>query len=133
METDLKSNLRCNGGEAMTKTPEELTADWHAGKLAANWYYLKFEDGEIGLQSNNIGGFIMSIDNEVVQVLAPVPTYDQFVDLTEKVERFEKKLSYAMEALNFYAKDKSFGGNCARDALKKIERVGKKHDLSNNH
>lgn len=38
-----------------------------------------------------------------------------------------------MEALNFYAKDKSFRKNCAEDALKKIERVGKKHGLSNNH
>ena len=69
----------------MSKTPEELTEDWKAGKLATNWYYLKLESGEIELQSNNIGGFIMSIDNNVVQVLAPVPSYDEYRAMQERI------------------------------------------------
>ena len=62
----------------MTKTPEESTTDWKAGKLSANWYYLKLESGEIELQNNNIGGFLMSRTNKVTQILAPVPTYDKY-------------------------------------------------------
>lgn len=29
----------------MTKTPEELTEEWKAGKLPAGWYYLNIESG----------------------------------------------------------------------------------------
>ena len=64
-----------------TKTPEELTADWKAGKLETGWYYLKFENGDIEMQNNCIGGFLMSCNNRVVQVLAPVPTYDEYKDM----------------------------------------------------
>lgn len=62
----------------MTKTPEELTEDWKAGKLPAGWYYLNFENGEIELQNNCIGGFLMSCNNRVIQILAPVPTYKEY-------------------------------------------------------
>ena len=62
----------------MTKTPEELTEDWKAGKLPAGCYYLKLENGEIELQNNCIGGFLMSCNNRVIQILAPVPTYDEY-------------------------------------------------------
>ena len=69
----------------MTKTPEELTADWKAGKLPAGWYYLNFENGEIELQNNCIGGFLMSRDNKVMQVLAPVPTYGEYKAMQEQI------------------------------------------------
>lgn len=69
----------------MTKTPEELTEEWKAGKLPAGWYYLNFENGEIELQNNCIGGFLMSRDNKVMQVLAPVPTYDEYKAMQEQI------------------------------------------------
>ena len=62
----------------MSKTPEELTKDWKAGKLAAGYYYIKFKNGEIKTQDNLIGGFLMNMKNPIVQVLAPVPTYDEY-------------------------------------------------------
>lgn len=62
----------------MSKTPDELTEEWKAGKLLAGDYYIKFENGEIERQNNCIGGFLMSCNNRVVQVLAPVPTYDEY-------------------------------------------------------
>ena len=62
----------------MTKTPEELTEDWKAGKLAAGYYYIKFKNGEIETRDNLIGGFLMNIKNPIVQVIAPVPTYDEY-------------------------------------------------------
>lgn len=80
----------------MTKTPEELTEDWEAGKLPARWYYLKLENGEIELQNNCIGGFLMSCNNRVIQILASVPSYDEYkamwnqiVDANKKVEQLK--------------------------------------------
>lgn len=71
----------------MTKTPEELTEDWEAGKLPAGWYYLKLENGEIELQNNCIGGFLMSCNNRVIQILAPVPTYDEYKAMQEQLNK----------------------------------------------
>ena len=62
----------------MTKTPEELTEEWRAGKLAARYYYIKFKNGEIETRDNLIGGFLMNMKNPIEQVLAPVPTYDEY-------------------------------------------------------
>lgn len=71
----------------MTKTPEELTKEWKAGKLPAGWYYLKLENGEIELQNNCIGGFLMSCNNRVIQILAPVPTYDEYKAMQEQLNK----------------------------------------------
>lgn len=75
------------GNKQMTKTPEELTEDWEAGKLPAGWYYLKLENGEIELQNNCIGGFLMSCNNRVIQILAPVPTYDEYKAMQEQLNK----------------------------------------------
>ncbi len=61
----------------MTKTPEELTKEWKAGKLVAGYYYIKFKNGEIETRDNLIGGFLMNMKNPIVQILTPVPTYDE--------------------------------------------------------
>ena len=76
----------------MTKTPEELTEDWEAGKLPAGWYYLKLENGEIELQNNCIGGFLMSCNNRVIQILAPVPTYDEYKAMQDQIADASKKV-----------------------------------------
>lgn len=81
----------------MTKTPEELTEDWKAGKLPAGCYYLKLENGEIELQNNCIGGFLMSCNNRVIQILAPVPTYDEYKAMQEQLNKegvWYTKISY---------------------------------------
>ena len=79
----------------MTKTPEELTEDWKAGKLAAGYYYIKFKNGEIETRDNLIGGFLMNMKNPIVQVIAPVPTYDEYkamqAELAELKEKIKKR------------------------------------------
>lgn len=80
------------GNKQMTKTPEELTEDWEAGKLPAGWYYLKLENGEIELQNNCIGGFLMSCNNRVIQILAPVPTYDEYKAMQDQIADASKKV-----------------------------------------
>ena len=73
----------------MTKTPEELTEDWKAGKLDWNkFYYIKLTSGEICIDYAHGAYFIKgkpqeitmdyTTDNDVKQILAPVPTYDEY-------------------------------------------------------
>ena len=106
----------------MTKTPEELTDDWEAGKLPAGWYYLKLENGEIELQNNCIGGFLMSCNNRVIQILAPVPTYDEYkamqdqiADASKKVEGLEEEINQWQKAYqNTVTQNCSVKNECAR-------------------
>ena len=75
---------------------KELTEQWKNGTLEAGYYYFKTSTGlVVGFQ---LKGFKYpytwcgtTID-DVSKVLAPVSDYNQFVELTEKVERFEKLL-----------------------------------------
>lgn len=85
------------GNKQMTKTPEELTEDWEAGKLPAGWYYLKLENGEIELQNNCIGGFLMSCNNRVIQILAPVPTYDEYKAMQDQIADAERQIEKLKE------------------------------------
>lgn len=63
----------------MTKTPEELTADWNAGKLEPGWYYVKFADEIYPDYFNSY--FIQTGDKCGIEVLAPVPDYEEFESL----------------------------------------------------
>lgn len=80
----------------MIKTPEELTADWKAGKLDWNkFYYIKLTSGEICIDYAHGAYFIKgkpqeitmdyTTDNDVKQILAPVPTYDEYKAIQEEL------------------------------------------------
>ena len=63
----------------MTKTPEELTEEWKAGKLDVGFYYVKGVDGLFGIMSD-YALYRVNLnhsDNEIT-LLAPVPTYDEY-------------------------------------------------------
>lgn len=76
----------------MTKTPEELTEEWKAGKLAAGYYYIKFKNGEIETRDNLIGGFLMNMKNPIIQVIAPVPTYDEYKAMQKELAELKEKI-----------------------------------------
>lgn len=64
----------------MTKTPEELTEDWKAGKLEYGRYWIKnkvWEKPFIDRWLPNCSWEI-SCKDAIEQVLAPVPTYDEY-------------------------------------------------------
>lgn len=78
--------------EKMIKTSEELTEDWKAGKLDWNkFYYIKLTSGEICIDYAHGAYFIKgkpqeitmdyTTDNDVKQILAPVPDYEEFESL----------------------------------------------------
>lgn len=58
----------------MTKTPEELTADWKAGKLDWNkFYYIKLTSGEICIDYANGAYF----ENDCALALQEVNKLDE--------------------------------------------------------
>lgn len=64
----------------MTKTPEELTEDWKAGKLEYRQYWVKnkvWEKPFIDRWLPNCSWKI-SCKDAIEQILAPVPTYDEY-------------------------------------------------------
>ncbi len=80
----------------MTKTPEELTADWKEGKLDWNkFYYIKLISGEICIDYANGAYFVngkpqeitmdYTTDEDVKQILAPVLSYDEYKAIQEEL------------------------------------------------
>lgn len=83
----------------MTKTPEELTEEWKAGKLAAGYYYIKFKNGEIETRDNLIGGFLMNMKNPIIQVIAPGPTYDEYKAMQKELAELKEKIKKREELI----------------------------------
>lgn len=81
----------------MTKTPEELTEDWKAGKLEYRQYWVKnkvWEKPFIDRWLPNCSWKI-SCKDAIEQILAPVPTYDEYkamqAELAELKEKIKKR------------------------------------------
>lgn len=74
----------------MTKTPEELTAEWKAGKLPADDYFIKLINNDIttgffdGLDFSCCAGF------GIFQILAPIPAYDEYRAMQEELTYLKK-------------------------------------------
>lgn len=79
----------------MTKISEKLTADWKAGKLPLGYFYVKYKNREIGIQDNFTDNFLGQLINPIIQVIAPVPTYDEYkamqAELAELKEKIKKR------------------------------------------
>lgn len=111
----------------MTKTPEELTADWKAGKLEADKdYYIEIAGGVVIIdyytqQEDNsyypLGlGFDLSSNKFIERILAPVPTYgeykamqDQIADASKKVEELEDEIAELKEENKQLEEDTGYG------------------------
>lgn len=71
----------------MTKTPEELTEDWKAGELEYGQYWVKnkvWEKPFIDRWLPNCSWKI-SCKDAIEQILAPVPTYDEYKAMQEEL------------------------------------------------
>lgn len=93
---------------------KELTEQWRNGELTLGTYYIVNENGVEEIDKTvAIGEFWNNPD--LKEVLASVPTYDQFVELTEKadqfsqlvkkVEKLEKQLKEAENVIQLYFKN----------------------------
>lgn len=78
----------------MTKTPEELTADWKEGKLEYGRYWVKnkvWEEPFIDRWLPNYSWEI-SCKKAIEQILAPVPTYDEYKAMWDQIADASKKV-----------------------------------------
>lgn len=80
----------------MTKTPEELTEDWKAGKLMQGWYFCKLKNGLIHhfeFSGNDFTDLTCHIP-PVAKILAPC-NYDEYkamqAELAELKEKIKKR------------------------------------------
>lgn len=84
---------------------KELTEQWKNGTLPENWYYihLKSNCGNIDCITINYcdedGVFEEYPDEDIKEVLAPVPSYDEYNELVQKTHILEKQLEYAERTL----------------------------------
>lgn len=63
-----------------------LTELWEKGELEVDkYYYVKYADGSVEIQLY-VGGFLMRTDNRVVEVLSPVPTFDEMKLVALKID-----------------------------------------------
>ena len=83
----------------MTKTPEELTADWKKGLLESGLYYVgndKVKDfafvkpHEISVYTLDSNIPMLLKDN--AEILAPVPTYDEYKAMQEHIAAASKTI-----------------------------------------
>lgn len=79
----------------MTKTPEELTADWKEGKLKSGLYWVNFKEkiviAECTVFSDVSRPFEIEIKTDfmikISKVVAPVPTYDEYKAMQEQLNK----------------------------------------------
>lgn len=90
----------------MTKTPEELTEEWKEGMLEYGRYWVKnkvWEEPFIDRWLPNYSWEI-SCKKAIEQVLAPVPTYDEYKAMQEQIADASKKVEGLEEEINQWQK-----------------------------
>lgn len=75
---------------------KELTEQWRNGTLPDAEYYVKNKSNDVIVDyyCELTKSFASVLPFNVKEVLSPVPKYDQFVELTEKVEQLKKDNKY---------------------------------------
>ena len=93
---------------------KELTEQWQNGTLPVGWYYVETpckeikklycEDGaSLELDDPETAGydfFHRNLDKGQVEILSPVPSFDEYNELMQKMHKLEKQLSSISEQLN---------------------------------
>lgn len=84
----------------MTKTPEELTEDWKAGKLDVGFYYVKGVDGLFGVMSD-YALYRVNLSNSESEIilLAPVPTYNEYKAMQKELAELKEKIKKREELI----------------------------------
>lgn len=84
---------------------KELTEKWKNGTLEDGYYYVKNKHF-LGGETEYYHVFPSGVkywggcdDEDIEEILAPVPSYDQFVELVTKCHRLEKQLDIAVNTL----------------------------------
>ena len=83
----------------------DLTEQWNNGELPEGDYYIKRRNGDFLYDNIDTSGvWRNSIDEDILEVLAPVPSYDEWQEsekynkhLEEKIKIYERKDKQATE------------------------------------
>lgn len=120
----------------MTKTPEELTEDWKAGKLHKRFdepklFYCKTDNGIEILKTWGYKNLeFLSMADEVfepvddVQVLAHVPTYDEYKAMQKELAELKEKIKKREELIQ------CLGSNIDELDVKKMVLIIENNKLS---
>lgn len=106
----------------MTKTPEELTEEWKAGKLMQGWYFCKLKNGLIHhfeFNGNDFTDLTCHIP-PVAKILAPC-NYDEYKAMQAELATLRTLLKECKRLINEYSTYfdiKDF--NAATDLLTRI-------------
>lgn len=82
----------------MTQTPKELTEKWKTRSLPSGWYYIKiegFKGVDIDLYDKEGNSWLCNSDKDLnpLNVIAPVPTYDEYKAMQAHLSYHEKCIS----------------------------------------
>lgn len=84
-----------------------LTEKWKAGELEEGWYYIKYEDNHVGIAfaCEGLGrdeypfvGF--EFEDDIEEVLAPVPSYEELQALKDRVNCQKNRIACLEYDLN---------------------------------
>lgn len=77
----------------------DLTELWDKGKLPEGDYYIKRRNGYLPYDNiDSHGIWRNTIDEDIIEVLAPVPSYDELEKLKELLKECESSIQYYQEA-----------------------------------
>ena len=113
----------------MTKA---LTEQWREGTLNGGYYYLKMKDGNIFIDHTEYIFWAHEIRWEtkdssyVKEVLAPVPRYDEYKELTQRVGRLELD-NEVLEDVVKECNKRGLENKKLQEQLKEANDVIKKH------
>lgn len=125
----------------MTKTPEELTDDWKAGKLEfGKDYYIKTVYDEVLIDCYEQQydeshyphgmGFDNFSKNMIKRILAPVPTYDEYrtmqaelADSSKKIEELEDRIADLEKENKQLEEDTGYGWHTAGIEIDKNNKL----------
>ena len=98
---------------------EELTEKWKNGELDVLFdVYVKIPDEGVRVRKiYYLNQYLGTKLSDEIEIFSPVPTYDHFVELTEKLEKLEKQLDIAVKALGDIVKDYEANGPCEEDCV----------------
>jgi hypothetical protein len=104
-----------------------LTEQWKKGELPDGFYYFKMLDGTIEIASEyRLIRYNLTKDADKIEVLAPVPSYDHFVELTEKVkenQQLKELLCKCREKLDWLNGGYVVWGGELTDFIEEIDEV----------
>ena len=109
------------GMPAMTN----LTEQWKKGELESGWYYVNFYSVGAVMQEYlpEHNGFGYDEKNLIQEVLAPVPSYEEWQNMLKKIELNKQAAQKAKKMLSDWF-------NCANHKLKAYECISELNKIA---